>query len=67
MLGIGLHSYGFMDQAFGVLLTFIISQFAIIGLGMVPEKYWRGTQAREKPTVAGRPEPVLIRTGGLKQ
>ncbi len=64
MLGIGLHSYGFMDQAFGVLLTFIISQFAIIGLGVVPEKYWRGIQAREKPTAAGHPKPVLIRSGG---
>jgi hypothetical protein len=32
MLGVGLHSYGFMDQALSVLLGFIISQLAIICL-----------------------------------
>jgi ABC-type transport system involved in cytochrome c biogenesis permease subunit len=45
MLGVGLHSYGFMGQAFGMLLAFIITQFMIIGAGMVPQKYWRGIQA----------------------
>jgi hypothetical protein len=43
MLGVGLHSYGFMDQAFGVLLAFIISQLVIICMGIVPQKYWRGS------------------------
>jgi hypothetical protein len=46
MLGVGLHSYGFMDQAFGVLLAFIASQFAIMGLGLIPQRYWRGIRAR---------------------
>ena len=46
MLGVGLHSYGFMDQAFGVLLAFIASQLAIIGLGLLPHRYWRGIRAR---------------------
>jgi ABC-type transport system involved in cytochrome c biogenesis permease subunit len=46
MLGVGLHSYGFMDQAFGVLLAFIASQLVIIGLGLIPERYWRGIRAR---------------------
>ena len=49
MLGVGLHSYGFMDQAFGPLLAFIVSQLVIIGLGLIPTRYWRGIQAREKP------------------
>ena len=62
MLGVGLHSYGFMDQAFGTLLVFIISQFAIIGAGMVPQKYWRGIQAREKPNVAEEPGAALTRS-----
>ncbi len=35
MLGVGLHSYGFMDSAFFWLLAFIISQLAIIALGYV--------------------------------
>jgi ABC-type transport system involved in cytochrome c biogenesis permease subunit len=36
MLGIGLHSYGWMDKAFVWLLLFILSQLMIIALG-----YWR--------------------------
>ena len=46
MLGVGLHSYGFMDQAFGVLLVFIASQLVIMGLGLIPQRYWRGIRAR---------------------
>ncbi len=41
MLGIGLHSYGFMDEAFFWLLVFWISQAAIIAVGALPPKYWR--------------------------
>jgi ABC-type transport system involved in cytochrome c biogenesis permease subunit len=62
MLGVGLHSYGFMDQAFGTLLGFIISQFAIIGVGMIPQRYWRGIQAREKPNVSQEPRAALTRS-----
>ena len=36
MLGVGLHSYGFMEQAFNVLMGFILSQLAIIALGFIP-------------------------------
>jgi ABC-type transport system involved in cytochrome c biogenesis permease subunit len=32
MLGVGLHSYGFMDAAFWWLIVFVISQLAVIGL-----------------------------------
>ena len=67
MLGIGLHSYGFMDHAFGVLLAFIISQLAIIGAGMVPQKYWRGIQARQKPNGLGQSEAVLAGSAVAKQ
>ncbi len=40
MLGIGLHSYGFMDKASFWLITFIISQLAIMGLAMLPPRFW---------------------------
>ena len=40
MLGIGLHSYGFMDSAFKYLMLFIVSQLVLIGLGCLPLKYW---------------------------
>ena len=36
MLGVGLHSYGFMDKAFVPLMAFIGSQVAIIGLAYLP-------------------------------
>ena len=67
MLGVGLHSYGFMDRAFGVLFAFIISQLAIIGVGMIPQKYWRGIQAREKANALEHPDAVLAASAGVKQ
>jgi ABC-type transport system involved in cytochrome c biogenesis permease subunit len=48
MLGVGLHSYGFIDQAFGPLLGFVASQLVIMGIGLLPLKYWRGIRARER-------------------
>ncbi|HTH46490.1 MAG TPA: cytochrome c biogenesis protein CcsA [Candidatus Limnocylindria bacterium] len=41
MLGIGLHSYGFMSGAFTVLATFVVSQLVLIGLGCLPPRYWQ--------------------------
>lgn len=41
MLGVGLHSYGFMDAAFKWLALFMVSQVAVIGLGLIPLQYWR--------------------------
>jgi ABC-type transport system involved in cytochrome c biogenesis permease subunit len=66
MLGVGLHSYGFMDQAFGPLLAFIASQLVIMGIGLMPLKYWRGIRARERgsrPVEAGEIPAQAIRLG----
>ena len=41
MLGVGLHSYGFMDSAFIALLAFVISQLVIMAIGMTPYSMWR--------------------------
>jgi ABC-type transport system involved in cytochrome c biogenesis permease subunit len=41
MLGIGLHSYGFMDQAFWWLVGFAVSQLFLIGLGLMPLQSWK--------------------------
>ncbi len=41
MLGVGLHSYGFMDAAFWWLLLFVFSQLVFIGLAMIPTESWR--------------------------
>jgi len=40
MLGIGLHSYGFMDAAFKWLMIFIGSQTVLIVLGSLPLNLW---------------------------
>ena len=66
MLGVGLHSYGFMDQAFGVLLAFIVSQLAIICMGMVPQKYWRGIRSRDQLTVAEQPPVAFSPSAAVK-
>jgi ABC-type transport system involved in cytochrome c biogenesis permease subunit len=67
MLGVGLHSYGFMDQAFGTLMTFIAIQLVIMALGMLPLKYWRGIQARGKQLSADLAEPLLAGSASTKQ
>jgi ABC-type transport system involved in cytochrome c biogenesis permease subunit len=41
MLGVGLHSYGFMDAAFKWLMLFIASQVVIILFGLLPLARWR--------------------------
>jgi ABC-type transport system involved in cytochrome c biogenesis permease subunit len=40
MLGIGLHSYGFMDKAFYWLSAFCALQFALMWLGLMPPRFW---------------------------
>ena len=56
MLGVGLHSYGFMDQAFYWLIAFIISQVALIVLCVLPKEMWRSFRgAGEVETNGHRP------------
>jgi ABC-type transport system involved in cytochrome c biogenesis permease subunit len=45
MLGIGLHSYGFMDAAFYALLGFALTQLTAIGLANLPQRFWRSRAA----------------------
>jgi ABC-type transport system involved in cytochrome c biogenesis permease subunit len=42
MLGVGLHSYGFMDKAFWALFTFIASQLVLMALALAPRRFWKG-------------------------
>ncbi|PIR15461.1 MAG: hypothetical protein COV48_14245 [Elusimicrobia bacterium CG11_big_fil_rev_8_21_14_0_20_64_6] len=46
MLGIGLHSYGFMDSAFWWLLGFSVSQLVLIALGALPPRFWSNEHRR---------------------
>jgi ABC-type transport system involved in cytochrome c biogenesis permease subunit len=47
MLGIGLHSYGFMDAAFKWLMLFNASQVFFILLGLLPVARWRSFRSPE--------------------
>ena len=40
MLGVGLHSYGFMDSAFKWLILFVISQVVLMWLSALPLRWW---------------------------
>jgi ABC-type transport system involved in cytochrome c biogenesis permease subunit len=41
MLGVGLHSYGFMDSAFYALIAFVASQLLFMVFALVPLEKWR--------------------------
>jgi ABC-type transport system involved in cytochrome c biogenesis permease subunit len=54
MLGIGLHSYGFMDSAFPWLIAFGASQIAFMMIGVLPPHLWRSQLEQAK-------SPALVR------
>jgi ABC-type transport system involved in cytochrome c biogenesis permease subunit len=54
MLGIGLHSYGFMDAAFRWLMLFVGSQVVLVFLGLLPQRLWRSF----RPAGASAPTPA---------
>ena len=60
MLGVGLHSYGFMDSAFFWLIFFIATQVAFIVLGLLPKKSWRSFAhtAEASATPPSKPQPA---------
>ncbi|MGF1532038.1 MAG: cytochrome c biogenesis protein [Puniceicoccaceae bacterium] len=45
MLGVGLHSYGFMDAAFLWLMVFNVSQIGLMLLGAIPVRHWKSPKA----------------------
>ena len=59
MLGVGLHSYGFMQKAFPWLLGFMISQLALITIATMPLEQWRSFRTAENsPPDEQMPEPT---------
>jgi len=60
MLGIGLHSYGFMDAAFKWLMLFMGSQLVLIGVGLLPLSFWRSFRSGppSPPNSPGVPQPA---------
>jgi ABC-type transport system involved in cytochrome c biogenesis permease subunit len=50
MLGVGLHSYGFMDAAFYWLIAFVSSQVLLIAITQIPLEKWRSFRAQTPAT-----------------
>lgn len=60
MLGIGLHSYGFMDAAFWWLMFFVATQLALMVTALLPLSMWKSFQhlVPARPTTSpGKDEP----------
>jgi ABC-type transport system involved in cytochrome c biogenesis permease subunit len=49
MLGVGLHSYGFMESAFYWLIAFVGSQLLLMCLALRPIERWRSFAPRARP------------------
>ena len=49
MLGVGLHSYGFMDRAVKVMIGFILLQLLIMAIGMLPTSWWMSHRIKPTP------------------
>ncbi|RME94211.1 MAG: cytochrome C biogenesis protein [Verrucomicrobia bacterium] len=58
MLGIGLHSYGFMDSAFRWLVMFVASQLVLIALALLPTRYWASYRTGETDPPLRTPRPA---------
>ena len=55
MLGVGLHSYGFMDQAFYWLMLFDASQAALILLAFLPSRFWASFKTESSSAAPAQP------------
>ncbi len=55
MLGIGLHSYGFMDKAFPWLVGFDISQVVLLAVALTPLRFWASFRAPTSPAPPASP------------
>jgi ABC-type transport system involved in cytochrome c biogenesis permease subunit len=56
MLGVGLHSYGFMQKAFPWLVGFMVSQFALMCVAAMPLERWRSFRTASASPRGGRPQ-----------
>jgi ABC-type transport system involved in cytochrome c biogenesis permease subunit len=55
MLGVGLHSYGFMQKAFPWLVGFMVSQFALMCVAAMPLERWRSFRTATSSIRGERP------------
>jgi ABC-type transport system involved in cytochrome c biogenesis permease subunit len=62
MLGVGLHSYGFMQKAFPWLCGFILSQLALMAIAAMPLERWRSFCTPAGSTRPKHPDAEIIFT-----
>lgn len=60
MLGVGLHSYGFMDKAFWALAAFIGTQLVLMGLCLLPRRFWAPAHA-SGPAAGAQGDPGAVK------
>jgi hypothetical protein len=60
MLGVGLHSYGFMDWARTSLLAFVMSQLLLIAAANLPLTWWRSYSIMKPIARPGRDSSVAV-------
>ena len=65
MLGVGLHSYGFMDQAFYWLMLFDASQVALIVVALLPLRFWVSFKTEASSAALIRPGLVNRSNPGM--
>ena len=58
MLGVGLHSYGFMQKAFPWLVGFMISQLVLMSFAAMPLDRWRSFASAAEPEPESRRREV---------
>jgi ABC-type transport system involved in cytochrome c biogenesis permease subunit len=56
MLGVGLHSYGFMEKAFPWLVGFMVSQLALMCVAAMPLERWRSFHTASVSTRGDSPQ-----------
>jgi ABC-type transport system involved in cytochrome c biogenesis permease subunit len=64
MLGVGLHSYGFMEKAFPWLCGFIASQLALMAVAAMPLERWRSFRRGRVDPELGAPGRITATAGG---
>ena len=62
MMGVGLHSYGFMESGVTLLSIYVFLVIGLMGLGMLPLTLWRSFKDEARPTSSNKrgftPVPV---------
>ncbi len=58
MLGVGLHSYGFMQKAFPWLAGFMLSQLALMAVAAMPLERWRSFKPTRAPARTRARQPI---------